>query len=72
MVRKGQTMKNKVYTYKDRIYVVMDNCSMKDPVSREWLDAVIYSPLIDGIIQDIKYVREKTDFIKKFKKKDIK
>ena len=65
-------MKNRIYIYKDRMYVVLDNCSMKDPTSREWLDAVIYSPLIGGIIQDVKYVREKLEFLKRFKEKEIK
>ena len=69
---KGDDIRNRIYTYKDRIYMVVDNCSMKDPTSREWLKAVMYSPLINGVIQDVKYVREKLEFLKRFKEKEIK
>lgn len=44
-------------------YLIIDYCRMKNSISREWEDAVIYeSP------EGKRYVRELNDFINKFQK----
>lgn len=44
-------------------YLIVDYCRMKNSISREWEDAVIYeSP------NNKRYVRELNDFIDKFQK----
>lgn len=46
----------------DKIYFIMDiGCRMKDPTTREWVDAVIYDDEASN-----RYVRELNDFIDKF------
>lgn len=52
----------------DGIYRIMDFCRMKNPSTREWVDAVIYR----NIRTYEMYAREKSDFVLKFKvyKKD--
>lgn len=52
----------------DGIYRLMDFCRMKNPTTREWVDAVIYR----NVRTYEMYVREKSDFVLKFKvyKKD--
>ena len=47
----------------DGIYRILDFCRMKNPTTREWIDAVIYH----NIRTYEKYVREKSDFEDKFK-----
>lgn len=47
-------------------YLIIDYCRMKNSISREWEDAVIYeSP------EGKRYVRELNDFIDKFQKVEI-
>lgn len=50
----------------DGIYRIMDFCRMKNPTTREWVDAVIYR----NIRTYDTYVREKSDFEDKFKVKE--
>lgn len=47
----------------DGIYRIMDFCRMKNPSTREWVDAVIYR----NVRTYEMYVREKSDFVLKFK-----
>lgn len=47
-------------------YIVIHNARMKNPETRKWLDCVIYSDIANGNV----YVREKKDFIDKFKEVD--
>lgn len=48
----------------DKIYLIIDmNCRMKNPTTREWVDAVIYQDTLRN-----NYVREKNDFMDKFQK----
>ena len=49
----------------DGIYRIMDFCRMKNPTTREWVDAVIYRNVRTYEF----YVREKNDFEDKFKVK---
>ena len=44
-------------------YLIIDYCRMKNSISREWEDAVIYENP-----EGKRYVRELNDFIDKFKK----
>lgn len=50
----------------DGIYRIIDFCRMKNPTTREWVDAVIYR----NVRTYEMYVREKNDFEDKFKIKD--
>lgn len=55
-----------MYWYKGNKYVIAnDKAKMKDPSSREWVDAVLYFPVGSS---GTTYVREKSDFEAKFKK----
>ncbi len=65
-------MKGKFYTYKNNTYLVIDEGSMKDPSTREWKDCVIYSPVVDGVISSVKYIRDKKEFIERFELKHLK
>lgn len=47
-------------------YLIIDYCRMKNSVSREWEDAVIYENP-----EGKRYVRELNDFIDKFQKVEI-
>lgn len=47
----------------DGIYRILDFCMMKNPTTREWVDAVMYH----NIRTYEKYVREKQDFESHFK-----
>ena len=47
----------------DGKYRVIHNARMKNPETRKWLDCVIYSDIVNGNV----YVRERIDFIDKFK-----
>lgn len=47
----------------DGIYRIMDFCRMKNTSTREWVDAVIYR----NVRTYEMYVREKSDFVLKFK-----
>lgn len=49
----------------DGIYRIMDFCRMKNPTTREWIDAIIYR----NIKTYEMYVRDKSDFEQKFKVK---
>lgn len=48
----------------DGIYVISNFCRMKNSISREWEDAVIYT----NTTTHQHYVRELNDFIDKFQK----
>ena len=50
------------YPKNQHIYAIIDNVKQKNPTTGEWSDAVLYT---DG---KGKYVRDKFDFINKFKK----
>lgn len=50
------------YPKNQHIYAIIDNVKQKNPTTGEWSDAVLYT---DG---KGKYVRDKSDFINKFKK----
>lgn len=50
----------------DGIYVISNFCRMKNSISREWEDAVIYENP-----EGKRYVRELNDFIDKFQKVEI-
>lgn len=47
-------------------YLIIDYCRMKNSISREWEDAVIYENP-----EGKRYVRELNDFIDKFQKVEI-
>lgn len=49
----------------DKKYVVYGFCRMKNPTTREWVDAVQYMEF--GNIKSSIYVREKQDFESHFK-----
>lgn len=61
---------------KNRYKILSDNALMKNPVSREWEECVIYVPYetkgengnvkVNSIENQV-YVREKSDFLEKFK-----
>lgn len=59
----------KIYSYTDQergyaeYELLKDNISFKHPDSGEWIEAVLYKSLKDGK----EYVRQKVDFINKFK-----
>jgi len=54
----------KYHEYKENKYQILQVVKMKDPSSREWVDAVVYCPA-EGKFQ--MYVREMEDFKVKFK-----
>lgn len=55
-----------MYWYKGNKYVVSDaKAKMKDSITREWVDAIVYFPIGSSATT---YVREKSDFEAKFKK----
>ena len=54
-----------VYTYRDKEYVVTNLCTMKDPYTRTWLDAVLYRNT-SGHSNKV-YVRQKGEFVQRFK-----
>ena len=54
------TPKSGVSTYKGRHYMIIDKLTMKHPVTREWVNAVLYT---DGFN---KYVREESEFNERF------
>lgn len=51
----------------DGKYIVVSECRMKNPVHGEWIDGIIYKSVNDD--KEL-FVREKKDFIKKFKVTD--
>jgi len=55
------------YEYKGHLYLVTDECSFKDPITRQWVNSFIYQPVVDNQVMDIKYVREKKEFLSRFK-----
>ena len=59
------------YEYKGNLYLVTDECSFKDPVTRQWFDAFIYQPIVDSKVMGVKYVREKKEFLSRFNKVNI-
>lgn len=61
----GDVQKTNNFTYKNKDYTVQSELEMKCPVTRKWVDAIAYLSYETGKV----YVREKTDFIKKFKLK---
>lgn len=67
LIHRGYTSKTKqVWEYKGKRYIVTcDDAAMKHPVDRSWINAVIYEAERDS---DYPLVRERDDFIKKFKR----
>lgn len=55
-------MPSGVHKYKDKLYRVLGPVKMKDPVGRDWIDAVCYVPLCGRPI----CVREKKEFLARF------
>lgn len=53
------------FTYKEKDYTVQAEIEMKDISTGKWVDAIAYLSYETGKV----YIREKTDFIKKFKPK---
>lgn len=58
----GNNLKRYRYPKNGQIYVVRSECRMKHPVTREWIDAVIY---IQENGTEI-YVREAEEFTQRF------
>jgi hypothetical protein len=52
-----------IYYYKGFEYRAIEEVKMKDPVTREWVDAVQYRRRAD---RENIYVRERKDFLEKF------
>jgi len=50
------------YQYKDQAYQAIGQAKMKHPVTREWVEATVYT----NIIGTETYVRETVDFENKF------
>lgn len=56
---------NSVFTYKDKMYKVLnDDTLFKHPETREWVGAIYYEQIESGK----KFVREKEEFYKLFKR----
>ena len=53
---------NTVYKYKGHEYVVIGECRMKNPITRIWIDAVMYQR-VGG---EDTFVREKEEFYNRF------
>lgn len=54
------------YTYKGKTYTSIKEVQMKDPTTRDWHTAILYiGEPVDGVTPT--YVREKSDFLEKFK-----
>lgn len=56
------------YVYKGSTYVIIGTTKMKNPVTREWQDAIIYSETIGGTMSSDMYTRESKEFFERFKK----
>jgi hypothetical protein len=59
-------MKDRTYKFKKsgNLYMVLeDKAEMKDPGTRKWVECIIYQSLTEPLKI---YVREKSDFKKKF------
>lgn len=56
-----------IYSYKNNLYNMIGTGKMKDPVTRLWLDSVVYRPII-SVSSNRLYTRESKDFFKKFKR----
>lgn len=59
------------FEYKGNYYMILGECQFKDPSSREWIEAFEYTLIKDGLISDLKFVREKKEFLKRFRKVDL-
>lgn len=57
-------MKSIRYRYKGNIYYIVDEVKMKHPVTREWVEAIIYAK--DDESSDM-YCREAVEFYERFK-----
>lgn len=55
------------YPKNKHTYEVLDEVKMKDPTTGEWKDAYLYTQITDQGLHYGMYVREKQDFLKKFK-----
>ena len=60
-------MENYIVEYSENgnLYLVLGETEFKDPTTRQWLRAVQYKPLYGDMSKT--YVREVSDFSKKFK-----
>lgn len=56
------------YTYKNNNYLIIDSLKMKHPVTREWIDAILYTSSVDHDEPTEMFVREKEEFFKLFKR----
>ena len=54
------------YLYKDNVYIMLKEVYLKHPTTRKWVEAIEYT----DITHSKTFVREKTDFFKKFRKID--
>jgi len=54
----------KFYEYKGNHYKLIRRVRMKCPVTRKWIDAVMYAPWYR---REVRYIRERKDFHEKFK-----
>lgn len=52
-----------IYTYKNKLYIIVRNVSAKHPDSGDWVLSVLYF----GLEKQDFYVRELNDFCEKFK-----
>lgn len=56
-------MEREIYEYKEYTYYIESSAKMKNPITREWEDCIIYIQLETGN----RYVRLTKDFLEKFK-----
>jgi hypothetical protein len=56
-------MKREYYSYKEHEYYIQEKVQMKNPITREWEDALIYIQ----IGSNKKFCREREEFYKLFK-----
>ena len=58
------------YPKNQHTYEVLDEVKMKDPTTGEWKPAYLYTQVTDQGLHQGMYVREKQDFLKKFRAVD--
>ena len=49
--------------YKGNIYVILDTVNMKNPVSREWVNSILYYDIKNP---EKKFVRTSFEFLRRF------
>lgn len=62
-------MKNKIFIYSKtgNKYVVLGEAEFKHPENRNWIKSIMYSPVDNP---NKVYVREKTEFLDRFKEEE--